>query len=130
MSVLPDTSAWIRYLRFGANGEAADLGSLLQEREVVTCGPIVAELLVGTKPERQVELAIMLDAVPWIELSRREWRRVGEVGALLRARGATVALTDIKIAVAAEVGEAAVWTFDSDFERLITVMPKLHLRGA
>jgi predicted nucleic acid-binding protein len=41
-----------------------------------------------------------------------------------------VALTDIKIAVAAEVGKAAVWTFDSDFERLITVMPKLHLRGA
>jgi predicted nucleic acid-binding protein len=65
-------------------------------------------------------------ALPWVDLRRPEWRRVGHVGALLRERGATVALTDIEIAVAAEAADAALWTFDSDFQRIAAVMPNLR----
>jgi predicted nucleic acid-binding protein len=128
MSVMPDTSAWVRFLRYGSSGDAASLKDLLEQREVMICGPVMAELLAGTKPERQAQLAIMLDAIPWIEVGRHEWRRVGQIGALLRARGMTVALTDIEIAVAAEAASAEIWTFDSDFKRLLEVMPSLRLR--
>jgi len=117
----------VRYLRLGRSGDAAGLEQLLQRREVVTCGPVVAELLVGTRDRDRPELAMLLDAVPWSELGRAEWRRVGQIGGMLRARGAAVTLTDIEIAVAAESANAALWTFDSDFQRLATVMPGLRL---
>ena len=127
MTVLPDTSAWVRYLRYGRDGEAAGLEQLLLQREVVTCGPVVAELLIGTRPNRRQELGILMDAVPWIDLGRAEWRRVGELGGVLRQQGASVALTDLEIAVAAEAAEASLWTFDSDFSRLAGILPSLRL---
>lgn len=130
MSVLPDSSAWIRYLRYGPSGDAAHMKELLEQREVMTCGPVLAELLVGTRPERQTELATMFDAISWVEFGRHEWRRVGQVGAMLRANGTAVHLTNVEIAVAAEAAGADLWTFDTDFQRLLEVMPSLHLRPA
>ncbi|HEY8692987.1 MAG TPA: PIN domain-containing protein [Chloroflexota bacterium] len=127
MTVLPDTSVWVRYLRHGRTGEAAALEQLLVQRDVVTCGPVVAELLVGTRPDRRQELAALIDAVPWVEFGRAEWRRSGYVAAALREQGATVALTDVEIAVAAEAAGAALWTFDSDFERVAQLVPMLRL---
>jgi len=127
VSVLPDTSAWVRYLRDGRDGDAAALEELLVQRAVVTCGPVVAELLMGTRANRRQGLAILIDAVPWVDLGRAEWRRVGELGGLLRQQGASVALTDLEIAVAAEAAEASLWTFDSDFSRLAGILPSLRL---
>ena len=129
MKVLADSSAWVRYLRHGSAGEARGMEELLRTGQVLTCGPVVAELIVGTRPDRRQELAALLDAVPWVELDRAEWRRVGQLGALLRERGASVALTDIEIAVAAETANAALWTFDTDFQRLSAVMPELRFVG-
>ena len=126
MSVLPDSSAWVRYLRYGRLGDAAAMEGLLTAREVVTCGPVVAELLVGTRAARRDELASLLDGVRWVDFDRSVWRRVGQVGATLREQSASVALTDIEIAVAAEAAGAALWTFDSDFQRLSRVMPALR----
>jgi predicted nucleic acid-binding protein len=126
LSVLADSSVWVRYLRQGHSGEAGGMEALLRAAEVVTCGPVTAELLVGASSARRTELGSLLDALPWVDLRRPEWRRVGHVGALLRERGATVALTDIEIAVAAEAADAALWTFDSDFQRIAAVMPNLR----
>jgi len=128
--VLPDSSAWVDYLRRGAAGQAASLSQLLEQREVVTCGPVVAELLVGARAGRRQELATLWDAVSWVDLGRPEWRRIGHVAGLLRDQGTTVALTDLEIAVAAETAGAALWTFDSDFQRLTAVMPGLHFYDA
>ena len=126
MKVLADTSAWVRYLRYGREGEAAAIEQLLQARDLIICGPVVAELLVGTHSEKRDELGFLLDALPWARFNRTEWHRVGNLGAELRARGLTVALTDIEIAVAAETADASIWTFDSDFQRLATQLPGLR----
>ncbi|HUF83702.1 MAG TPA: PIN domain-containing protein [Acidimicrobiia bacterium] len=126
MTVLADTSVWVDYLRNGPEGGAGALDGFLAGRDVVVCGPVVAELLAGTAPRHRDELWRLFAGVPWADLERPQWHRVGEVAALLRGRGETVALTDIEIAVAAEHAGAALWSDDTDFERIEGVMDSLE----
>lgn len=127
MSVLPDTSIWVDYLRSGTSGPSAVLDDLLGREAAVVCGPVLAELLAGTPPERQDELWHALEALPWAELDRAGWRRIGEVAHELRSRGVSVPLTDLAIAVAAVSADASVWTRDEDFERIRAALPELEL---
>jgi predicted nucleic acid-binding protein len=92
----------------------------------VVCGPVVAELLAGTAAARRTELWALLSGLPWAPLGSEEWRRVGEVAAALRDRGASVPLTDIQIGVAAAGAGARLWSRDSDFVRIGSVLPELE----
>lgn len=127
MIVLPDTSIWVDYLRHGQTGTAWELDELLEGGEVVVCGPVVAELLAGAGAPQRAQLWHLLSALRWAEIARGQWRRVGEVAAALRAQGASVALTDVEIAVAAADVQAALWTTDSDFDRITGVVEELRL---
>ena len=127
MTVLPDTSIWVDYLRSGTAGRAAALDDLLAQESVVVCGPVLAELLARTPAERRDELWHALEALPWAELDRAAWRQVGEVAHDLRAAGVSVPLTDLAIAVAALSAGASVWTRDKDFDRLRSALPELEL---
>jgi predicted nucleic acid-binding protein len=127
VTVLADTSVWVQYLRHGRAGKAARLDDLLAQGEVVVCGPVVAELVAGTPPDHRAGLIALLNALPWADLGRPEWARVGEVTARLREQGITTALTDIEIAVAAAGVHAELWTRDSDFTRIAMVLDSLSL---
>ena len=128
MIVLPDTSIWVRYLREGVRAPVgAALDPLLEQRSVVVCGPVLAELLAGTPGDRQSELWSLLSVLPWARLEAEDWRLVGETAARLRAAGETVGLTDISIAVAAAGTPAALWTQDGDFRRIARALPTLSL---
>lgn len=127
MTVLADTSVWVQYLRRGRAGKAARLDDLLVQGEVVVCGPVVAELVAGTPPPQRAELVGLLNALPWADLGRAQWARVGEVAGRLREQGITMALTDIEIAVAAVQAHAELWTHDSDFTRIAKVLDTLAL---
>lgn len=129
MTVLPDTSVWVSYLRQGRRGQAADLDHLLDTGEVVVCGPVVAELLAGADEPTRGELWGLLVSLPWADLGPTEWRRVGETAAALRAAGLSLPLTDIEIAVAASAATAAVWSDDSDSDRIQTALPELLRYG-
>ncbi|MHB1526122.1 MAG: PIN domain-containing protein [Candidatus Dormibacteria bacterium] len=124
--VLADTSIWVAYLREGAHGPGEELDRLLADEEVLLCGPVVAELLAGVGEGDRQELWGLLASLPWAEIGPGEWRRTGEVAAALRSRGATVALSDIEIAVACVTAGAALWSADSDFERVSLVLPELR----
>ena len=126
MSVIADTTIWVDYLRRGRSGRAAGLDDLLARGEAVVCGPIVAEILAGASDRHRLELWSLFAGLPWVDLGRAQWRRVGEVAAALRDRGAAVPLTDIEIAVAAVDGGAEVWTLDSDFDRIASVLAELR----
>lgn len=126
--VLPDTSVWVEYLRLGDRGRAGDLRGLLGESRVVTCAPVVAELLAGARPPDQDLLSSLLGGLPWADLDRAAWRRIGQAAGELRRAGRSVALTDITIAVAAQWAAATVWTADTDFERVRQVVHGLRLR--
>src|SRR5437879_9685972 len=85
MAVLVDSSIWVDYLKLGEPGPGAAVGSLLRRREVVACGPVVAELLAGTPPAGRAELWVLMSGLPWADLNRDGWRRAGDVvGDLLR----------------------------------------------
>ncbi|MGC2190839.1 MAG: PIN domain-containing protein [Candidatus Dormiibacterota bacterium] len=126
MTVLPDTSVWVTFLRDGSAGRAAALDGLLASHEVVVCGPVVAELLAGARSVQRSELRAALITLPWVDLGRREWQQVGELAARLRELGDSVPLTDLEIAVAAGSGGALLWSWDSDFERVRAVLPELR----
>lgn len=122
--ILPDTSVWVAQLRRRA---LVDLEPLLEQGEVMVCGPVVAELLAGTSDGDRDRLATQLRALPWARLDDDAWLACGRVAARLRAAGTPVALTDVTIAVAS-LGRATLWTADRDFERIAAVEPALDLR--
>jgi predicted nucleic acid-binding protein len=126
--VLPDTSIWIAYLRPGAPDLTRELGGALERREVLTCGPVVAELVAGARAEDRATLLTSLSGLPWAELDQRAWQSVGLLAAQLRERGEIVALTDLEIAVAAHRSGGALWTADRDFERVAPLLEGFELR--
>ncbi|MHB1582571.1 MAG: PIN domain-containing protein [Acidimicrobiales bacterium] len=94
--------------------------------EVVVCGPVVAELLAGARSSDRARPWLLLTGLPWAELGPLQWQTVGQVAARLRARGETVALTDIEIAVAAANSSSRLWSRHSDFERVHAHLPTLR----
>ena len=126
MTVLVDTSVWIGYLRAGSPELSMGMDRLLAAEEVITCGPVVAELRIGDRSP-DGELSAIMSDLAWADLGRGEWSRVGEVGARLRRIGESIPLTDLSIAVAAAAANAALWSLDHDFGRIAGVMPELRL---
>jgi len=125
--VLPDTSVWVDFARLGAKGRAAEMRPLLDSGEVATCGPVTAELLAGAEGEVGERMWETLSSLPWAELSPTAWRDVGATAHRLRRTGQTLPLTDLVIAVAAADAGYAIWSFDSDFERIRPALSGLKL---
>jgi predicted nucleic acid-binding protein len=93
----------------------------------VVCGPVLAELLMGTPRNQRDALWTSVGALPWADLDRSAWRMVGEVAADLRSAGVSLPLTDLEIAVASVRAEAALWSGDHDFRRVRSALPALEL---
>jgi predicted nucleic acid-binding protein len=126
--VLPDTSIWIAYLRPGGEDITRELSASLERREVLACGPVVAELAAGARPGDRATLLASFAGLPWAELDRQAWQSVGLLAGELRDRGQAIPLTDLEIAVAAHSTGAALWTADHRFERLVPILNGLELR--
>ncbi len=103
---------------------------LLEKNEVSICGPVLAELLAGTPPDRQAELATAVGNLHWSEIDHKGWELVGSISGRLREAGEPLPLTDLMIAVAAATNEASLWTTDKDFDRIAAVFPQLKLLEA
>ena len=115
--VLVDTSAFIEALRGDGDRVVRErVDELLARDRAAVCGPVVAELLIGTRHEAEYRL---LDAdlrsrhnlVPPADL----WRRVARLGYDLRRQGQTVPITDLAIAVVAMHNDAALLHRDRHF---------------
>lgn len=106
------------------------MARLLDDGEVSTCGPVAAEVLAGLEGETAERMWGTLHSLPWISTPSELWREVGSVAHRLRKAGATLPLTDLAIAVAAARAEHALWSFDSDFDRIRAVLPDLDLYDA
>lgn len=125
--VLPDTSVWVEFLRRGERGRAAALRRLINQGEVLVCGPVAAELIAGTGESGRDSLLKGLRAIRWANLDRAAWLAVGDAAASLRKSGRTLPLTDLAIAVAASRADATLWTYDGDFERPAEVIEGLRV---
>ncbi len=120
---LVDTSAWVDF--FGAERSAvARVGELLDGGAAVICGPILAELLSGTRTSgeyaRLRDLAEGLERLPDPEDA---WTRVAEYRFALARGGFLVGLIDLLIAATALDAGLTLLTRDRDFQRIRTVVP-------
>jgi predicted nucleic acid-binding protein len=134
--ILPDTSVWVEYLRSSppprSESEGAslagELDALIEQEQVLTCGPVAAELLAGARGDHRDQLAKQLGAQPWIDLKRADWLTVGHTAAKLQERGLTTPLIDVQIAVCAVKAKAELWTLDHDFARVAEALDGLRIR--
>jgi len=128
--VLPDTSVWIPYFR-SRSGEVGDrLETLIGEGEVAICGPVLAELLAGATDSQRESIVGTVGGLPLADLDRTSWEEVGAVARRLRQTGQTLPLTDLAIAVVAARAGHALWSLDSDFERIAPALGGLELYSA
>jgi predicted nucleic acid-binding protein len=125
--VLPDTSIWVEYFRDAQPADADHLAALIAEGEVAICGPVIAELLAGTRPSRRDALLETMLGLPWAGIDPDGWLQAGEASAELRRKGTPLALTDLAIAAAAAGGGHVLWSLDADFERIREVLEGLEL---
>jgi predicted nucleic acid-binding protein len=129
VNILPDTSVWVDYLN-GVDASLVDqMDRSLDLESVFVCGPVMAELLVGTSPDDRDDLWLAVGSLPWVDLDQVAWREVGELGHALKQLGTSVPLVDVAIAVAALDGEAELWTRDTDFIRIQGAAPDLVLHS-
>jgi hypothetical protein len=127
--VLPDTSVWIPYFRSRSGADGDHLEALIAAREVVVCGPVLAELLAGAGEAQREAIAGTVGGLPLAELDRTAWEGVGQLARRLRRAGQTLPLTDLAIAVAAARGGHTLWSLDSDFERIVPALDGLELHA-
>jgi predicted nucleic acid-binding protein len=127
--VLPDTSVWIPYFRSRSGADGDHLEALIAAREVVVCGPVLAELLAGAGEAQREAIAGTVGGLPLAELDRAAWEGVGQLARRLRRAGQTLPLTDLAIAVAAARGGHTLWSLDSDFERIAPALDGLELHA-
>ena len=126
--ILPDTSVWVAYLRPGAEAVTAEVSAALDRREVLACGPVLAELLAGARGEDRGELIASLAGLPWADLDRSAWQIVGLLAAELRDLGEALPLTNLEIAIAAHTSSALLWTADQNFSRLEPLLGEFAVR--
>lgn len=126
--VIVDTSVWILALKPGVSPERQALDRLLRQREVAMVGPVLAELLQGTRsPHELQELLVRLAALPYLAETQETWARVGSLSYELRQRGAPLALVDLLIASLALEHDCEVYTLDEHFQRVPGLI--LHQAG-
>jgi len=125
---LVDTSVWIEALRPGGRPDiAAWLKQAILRDSVVLAQPVRAELLIGTRDERQSEeLKQKLSALPLLEAGNQAWERAASLGSRLRRRGRTVTLVDLLIASLALEGSHILAHRDEHFELVKEVEPGIR----
>lgn len=119
--ILVDTSVVIDYVR----GRDAKLLALLPTLPAAVCGVTRAELLSGARdPAHRANLATLLATFHQLPIGDTLWELVGDYLASLRRAGA---FADVVIATVAMQNNIELWTRDSQFRSIQTVLAQLRL---
>ena len=121
--LLVDSSIWIDFFR-GAPNVVRRMDAALDQDRVAVCGPIVAEVLSGTRTRADfARVKTALEGLALLPDPLDAWPRIGEARFALARRGTQAALIDILIALTAAESGHALLTRDSDFRRIAAVVP-------
>jgi len=122
--VLIDTTVWIEHFRDRSYPLAPLLVSLREQGRACTCGTVVAELLQGSRSDRDTALALSLTETSTVLAdSIAAWERAGRLAALLRRKGETIALLDCYLAALAVAHGAAILSLDRHFKTIARHFP-------
>jgi len=117
--IVVDSNVWIDYLRHTDSDPGRRLDRLLERREVLLTGVVLAEILQGASGENDVaRLDAALGAASYTEPNRTVWVRAGRLSRELRGAGTPLPLTDVVIAAITLEGDHELFTFDPDFQRI------------
>ncbi len=115
--ILPDTCAWVDFLKGNQTPLAAALEQALLRGDVLICGVVVMELLQGVKSPREEAVVLSaFQALTHLEMSRELWTSAGRLAARLRAGGQSIPFSDIIIATLAMDQHCTVLTADRHFD--------------
>ena len=101
--VLVDTSAWVCFFsRRGCEDLKKALSLLLDEDRVAIAGPILVELIQGTRTTEEKEtIKAVTRGIHWLSVSDDHWHKAAEMAFALRRKGITSPAIDTLIAVLA-----------------------------
>ncbi len=117
--IIPDTSVWIEFLK-GKEPFFAELGLLLEERQVIALECIFGELLQGAKTRRERNVITdYWNNLPKIE-ERGLWVKAGLQAGQHKLFAKGLGLIDVFILTAAESSRARVWTLDRKMASLLS----------
>ena len=115
--ILIDSSAWIEFFREGRADVADRVERAIQSGQAATCDLVRLELLVGARTESSYqEIAMLLDTLVQIPITKRCWDTAAWMGFTLRRRGLALRNTDLIIAAAARDAGAEVLHCNSHFD--------------
>jgi len=116
--VLVDSSAWIHYLRAGDGALSTQLESLLDENRAALCGIVLTEVRQGLRPHEERDVLDLFETVPYVETTREDYERAGELLAVLRRQGVTIPAPDGVIAALCLEHTLELLEFDGHFEHV------------
>ena len=117
--IVVDSSVWIEYLRTPDSEHGRTLDSLLNRKEALITGLVIAEVVQGLRSDQQrTAVAEHLLRLPYGDLSKDGWLQVAELACQMRKQGQTPGLADLAIATVAIAGGHELYTLDADFDRV------------
>ena len=119
MKVLIDTCAWIDFFKSQTGVLGNRVADLIETNQAAITGIVIAELLQGIKQENESQrLRILLRSIHYLPTEDIDWFNAGQLAQQLRAKGLTLPLTDVLIAVVAQRNAISVLTLDKHFKYL------------
>ena len=116
IKVIADTCVWVEFFR--TKSVISDqLKELISNNLVAGVGIIIAELLQGTKTNKEREIIIdIFNTIEYLEIKRDIWIESGNLARELRSQGKTIPLSDITIACCAKKYKHQIFTIDKHFK--------------
>jgi len=117
--ILVDTSVWIKYLKDKPARFSGIVDDILSKQEVYVPKIVIAELIQGSRSEREVSIIEdFVNAFNIIDQTEDTWIKAGKLSFTLRKKGRTVNLTDCYIAVTAQEHGCRIFSLDEHFKEI------------
>jgi predicted nucleic acid-binding protein len=115
--ILIDTSVWINFFRDKSPSFSQKVDGLVANNEIYVPTIVVAELIQGSKSDREV-MAVkeFLEAFHIIDQKEDTWIRAGELSYRLKRKGKRVNLADCYLSIIAEDNGCQIFTLDEHFK--------------
>lgn len=95
---------------------------------VAVCGAVTAELLHGSRSDKEVrDIQELVSYLKYIDMARDDWEQLGFFLRKLRERGLAVPMADAIISYLAIKQDIEVWTRDGHFAKIQAIVPELRL---